>query len=255
MPFISVNNVKTHYIERSADDQELTVLVHGLGDNLSVWYLTLSTEQLRGRHVLMYDLRAHGRSDHVHAGFSLTQLADDLAVLIERFAAGRAVNLVGNSLGSAIALKYACEHHTRLSRLVLIEPTLPPFDQMIDEEEISPEELAKRAPPGSRQVFLKHPFVMTRVLAKYVAVKQTTSVITELLDEPPMQASALAGIRVPTLLITATDSSWGKSAELVRSTLPSVQHREYQASHFIMLEARKQVADAVADFLSPSGAR
>jgi len=249
MAFLTANDVKLHYLERGQDNPRTTVMVHGLGDNLSVWYLVAGSPQLGDQHILMFDLRGHGKSDFAERGYDLTTLASDLAQLVDQLAHGFPINLVGNSLGSTIALKYALAHPDKVSRLVLVEPTLPPYNYDDKDPTNSPEEWMNRLPPESKKIFAKHPFIMSRVAQKYLALKEKTSVIQDLLDEPPFQREQLESLKVPTLVISANRSSWGESTGFVLESIPGAVEQRFEASHFIMLEATKQVAGAIAEFL------
>jgi pimeloyl-ACP methyl ester carboxylesterase len=106
-----------------------------------------------------------------------------------------------------------------------------------------------RLPPESKKVFAKHPFIMSRVAQKYLALKEKTTVIKDLLHEPPFAQDQLAGLRIPTLVISASRSNWGESTGFVLESIPGAVEQRFEASHFIMLEATKQVAGAIAEFL------
>jgi len=249
MPFVTANDINLHYLERGQDNPHTTVMVHGLGDNLSVWYLVAGSPQLSKQHILMFDLRGHGKSDFAQLGYDLMTLASDLEQLVEHRGHGYPVNLVGNSLGSAIALRFALAHPDKVSRLVLVEPTLPPYNYDDKDPTNSPEEWMNRLPPESKKVFAKHPFIMSRVAQKYLALRDKTSVIKDLLEESPFEREQLARLDIPTLVISATRSNWGDSAGLALASIPGAVEQRFEASHFIMLEATKQVAGAIAEFL------
>jgi pimeloyl-ACP methyl ester carboxylesterase len=249
MPLVTANNIKLHYLERGQDNLQTTVMVHGLGDNLSVWYLVAGSPQLSAQHLVLYDLRGHGKSELAESGYDLTTLASDLEQLVGQLAHGFPINLVGNSLGSTIALKYVVTHPDKVSRLVLVEPTLPPYNYDENDPTNTPDEWMNRLPPESKKVFAKHPFIMSRVANKYLALKEKTSVIKDLLDEPPFHREQLERLNIPTLVISASRSNWGESAGFVLESIPGAVAQRFEASHFIMLEATKQVAGAIAEFL------
>src|SRR4029078_2590827 len=60
------------------------VLIHGLGANLSFWFFGGAQLRAALRHVLMYDLRGHGRSPMPRTGYGLSAMAADLRGLLDR---------------------------------------------------------------------------------------------------------------------------------------------------------------------------
>jgi len=95
------------------------VLVHGWSLSSAV-FETEASLLARERRVIAPDLRGHGRSPP--GPFSLADLARDLAALLARLGAERAV-LVGWSLGAQVALAALPLVRPRLSALVLVAGT------------------------------------------------------------------------------------------------------------------------------------
>src|SRR4029079_11976444 len=75
------------------------VLVHGLlTDSLASYYFTVAPAfAAAGLHVVMYDLRGHGRSARPAEGYTLDHNVDDLEALLDRLGVTGPVHLVGNS--------------------------------------------------------------------------------------------------------------------------------------------------------------
>jgi non-heme chloroperoxidase len=72
-----------------------------------------------------YDQRGHGRSEDSGRGYDYDTLADDLALVIDKLEL-RNVALVGHSMGCGEIVRYVSRHGAeRVSRVVLIAPTLP----------------------------------------------------------------------------------------------------------------------------------
>lgn len=74
---------------------------------------------LRGRSVVVPDLRGHGDSDKTASGYSLAEVADDLAALLDALAIPRAV-VIGSSSGGYVGQQLAVSHRERVAALVLI---------------------------------------------------------------------------------------------------------------------------------------
>jgi 3-oxoadipate enol-lactonase len=97
---------------------EPLVLIHGLADDHRAWRRALPDLVLRHR-VLMYDLRGHGETSLGRPDGTLTQLASDLASLMESIGVDKA-DVAGFSLGGTIAMRMAIDHPEKVERLVLV---------------------------------------------------------------------------------------------------------------------------------------
>jgi 3-oxoadipate enol-lactonase len=96
------------------------VLIHGLGASSSIWGRL--RDRLASRFtVIAYDLRGSGATRETGSPreLSLTVWSDDLRALLRSLGATRPA-LVGHSLGSSIALKYALRWPDDVSALVLM---------------------------------------------------------------------------------------------------------------------------------------
>ncbi len=96
------------------------VLLHGVGANRAVWR-RVTPELAEERRVLAPDLPGFGQSAPASSGFELEATAAALACpLAER--AGGPFDLVGNSLGGAVALELAVARPELVRRLILVAP-------------------------------------------------------------------------------------------------------------------------------------
>ena len=93
------------------------VLAGSLGSTLSMWdrQVPALTEHFR---VVRYDTRGHGSSPVPPGPYSIDDLADDLAALLDTVGAPRA-HVVGLSLGGMTAMRLAARDPQRVDRLVL----------------------------------------------------------------------------------------------------------------------------------------
>jgi len=96
------------------------VLLHG-GSAHARWWDFVVPHFGGGLHAYALDLRGHGDSDWSSAGaYQIADYSADVAHLIGALALDRPA-LVGHSLGSFIALRYAIENSRSLSALVVVD--------------------------------------------------------------------------------------------------------------------------------------
>jgi pyruvate dehydrogenase E2 component (dihydrolipoamide acetyltransferase) len=98
-------------------DGEPLVLLHGVATSRLIWRRVLAPLALR-RRVIAVDVPGFGESEPVGPGFELEQVADRLVdgLGLDRF------DLVGHSLGGAVAVATAARHPAAVRRLVLVSP-------------------------------------------------------------------------------------------------------------------------------------
>lgn len=107
---------------RSAVGALPLVLLHGVGADHHEWTLSLPV-LVRHRRLLMFDLLGHGRSDKPSGpgvDYRIRLLADAVASGLERLGVER-VDLVGHSLGGAVALDIVRRSPRLVRRLVLVD--------------------------------------------------------------------------------------------------------------------------------------
>jgi 3-oxoadipate enol-lactonase len=115
MAEITVNGIRTYYVEDGSGDP--VVLVHGLGGTgTDIWKKQIA-ELAQEYRVVAYDLRGSGRSEVTPGPYTIEQLADDLAALVDSLGLGP-VALVGHSMGGGIALQYAVTHPARVRAVI-----------------------------------------------------------------------------------------------------------------------------------------
>jgi pimeloyl-ACP methyl ester carboxylesterase len=117
--YAPVNGVNLYYEIRGVG--EPLVLMHGgvgsiesLGENVS--------ELARRRRVVAVDLQAHGRTADIDRPLSCEAMADDIAALVRYLGFERA-DVMGYSLGAAVALRTAIQHPDVVRKLVVVSTT------------------------------------------------------------------------------------------------------------------------------------
>lgn len=98
----------------------VVVLVHGLGLNRGQWQHQIDA-LLRTHDVLIYDLLAHGDSDHfpVEPEPTLRSFSKQLHALLQHLEIGR-VDLVGFSLGGMIVRRFTMDYRAMVRAMVVM---------------------------------------------------------------------------------------------------------------------------------------
>jgi 3-oxoadipate enol-lactonase len=111
----TINGLDIHY-EVEGQGPPI-VFIHGLGATSNVWHAqrTILSKYYR---VIVYDRSGSGRSQRARDGYSIEAWADELASLLDHLAAPSAV-VVGHSLGSMVAQRFAGKYGARTQALVL----------------------------------------------------------------------------------------------------------------------------------------
>jgi pimeloyl-ACP methyl ester carboxylesterase len=117
-----VGDIRLNYVRRGEGRD--VVMLHGLGADLSFWFLGVLPALARSFAVTAYDLRGHGRSDMPESGYTTADMARDLGGLLDLLGIGRA-DLVGHSFGGAVVLQFAAQAPERVRSLVLADAFVP----------------------------------------------------------------------------------------------------------------------------------
>ncbi|MFC7258999.1 SDR family oxidoreductase [Streptomyces lutosisoli] len=102
--WVRTGGVELCVAELGDPSQPTVVLVHGYPDSKEVWSEVATRLAERcGFHVVLYDVRGHGRStapQPLRGGFTLEKLTDDFLAVVDTVSPDRPVHLVGHDWGS-----------------------------------------------------------------------------------------------------------------------------------------------------------
>ena len=119
MVYVDVNGLSLGYEEHGArGDGPALVLLHG-GIGTGDMFEPILPALTKNRRVLTVDLQGNGRTADIDRPFSHEAMADDVGAFIERLELGRA-DVMGYSLGGAVAFQVAVRHPELVRRLVLL---------------------------------------------------------------------------------------------------------------------------------------
>jgi len=117
MPSATINDFRIHY-ERGGQGP-LLVLLHGIGSNARSW-----AHQLQGLadkyDVVAWDMRGYGSSSDPVAPYTMVEVADDLAGLLDHLGFEKA-HIGGLSMGGVVAQEFYGRHPGRVRSLILAD--------------------------------------------------------------------------------------------------------------------------------------
>lgn len=102
----------------------LLVFESGMGDSHQVWIDAGTAPTLaKETDVVIYDRAGYGKSTIDSQPRSIDRLRQDLEVVVDRYAEGRKVILVGHSLGGYVIRDYAIKNPDNVAALFFIDPS------------------------------------------------------------------------------------------------------------------------------------
>lgn len=235
------------------------VLLHGLGGDAESWALQVPVFAAECR-VVVPELRGFGRSPRgqVHTAEAM---AADVWAAMERLGIDR-FDLVGHSMGGAVAQQMAVDRPDRIRRLVLAD-TLPSFVT---------DTLRKRFGYGFRLVTMSvfGPGFLSRTLAHKLYPRADQAGLRRRIigDGDPTDrrvyletlralkgwtvAHRLRALQMPVLLLVAEEDYFPLAdAKRFVAALPNARLRVFAGTHhFLPLEIPRQFNDVVSAFLN-----
>ena len=259
---IRINKVVINY-ELSGAGKSLT-LVHGVGDNLNVWYNQVPVFSKHYK-VLAYDVRGHGASDLPEQEISTKILAEDLYALLKELDI-RETFLLGHSMGGRIAISFTNKYPEMVKALILCncvgpgpdEKTIQKIIEAAQSEGIKgviEEKINTTFPPD---FIVKNP----GVIEQYRLILQQTNVQGYLRFIQPLKQlkqhttgnpnSPLSNINCPTMIMVGeydpiSSPSVGRE---VQRAINGAQLKIFPTGHSPALEKPEEFNKAILSFLS-----
>lgn len=195
---VAVNGL-SYYYEIHGEGEPLLLLHGGLG-SLDM-FRPLLPALAQGRQVIGVDLHGHGRTALGDRAIDLSDIGNDLAVLLEKLGY-KQVDALGYSFGAGAAFRLAVQHPTFVRRLVLVSAGFA-------QDGFYPEMLpAQAAVSGQMAEMMKD----TPMYTSYVAIAPHPEDFPKLLDrmgeymrKPYNWAEDVKKLSMPTMLV------WGDS--------------------------------------------
>jgi len=208
MAHASVNGVRLYYEERGAGTPILGI--HGAGSSAVFWEDAAERLSVFGR-VVTYDRRACHRSElpDPYDVTSVQEHADDALALLRELGAAPAI-LVGRSYGGTIALDLALRHPESVLGIALLEAGPLDLDAGYDAWFDQLRETAEIAPPDRvGEAVMRAVFGAWEELPyewRNLFTANGAALRAELRGGERTDSSSFDRLRVPTLVLTSTDS-------------------------------------------------
>lgn len=189
--FVSVNGLNMYYEIHGTG--EPLILLHG-GVGASEMFDPVLPLLAQHRQVITVHLQGHGRTADIDRPLRCETMAEDVAALMKALGIERA-DLLGYSLGGAVALRTAIQHPESVRRLVLVSTAFK-RGAFYPEVLTVMDHMGPEAGAGMRQSPLaqRYPDVdWSRLFAK----------LGDLLRQDYDWSSEVAAVKIPTLLVFA----------------------------------------------------
>jgi 3-oxoadipate enol-lactonase len=257
MPFLQVDGASIRYEVTGADQAPTLVFSNSLGTDLAMWDPQVAA--LRGEfRIVRYDTRGHGESSVTSGPYTIDQLANDVIALLDHLKLDR-VYFCGLSMGGMTAMSLALRTPQRLHKIVLCSTapkigTIETWSTRIDTVRTDgmaavvegvlqrwyTSEFRASAPQAiesTRQTLLKTP--VEGYVACCAAVRDAD------------MREAIAGIRVPTLIITGAHDPVTTPADghFMEQRIAGAKYCELPAAHLSNIEAAAAFTKELSNFL------
>ena len=124
---LPLNGRKIYYDIAGPENGPALCITHSLASDSGMWGEQMAPLLAAGFHVLRIDMRGHGGSDPVPGDYTMEQLADDVATVLEALNF-RQVHYMGLSIGGMFGQALALKYGARLKSMMLCDtsPASPP---------------------------------------------------------------------------------------------------------------------------------
>jgi len=117
---INLAGRRLYYTLEGPENGQVVCFTHSLASDGGMWAEQVPPLLAAGYRVLRLDMRGHGGSDPVAGDYTMEQLADDTAAVVEATGVGP-VHYIGLSIGGMIGQALAFRHAAKLKSLMLCD--------------------------------------------------------------------------------------------------------------------------------------
>jgi pimeloyl-ACP methyl ester carboxylesterase len=260
----------THYELTGPENGQVVVLLHGATIPMYLWDAQVEALAKAGYRVLRYDMYGRGYSDRPDGDYSQAFYRKQLVDLLDALKINQPVDLVGVSMGGALAVDFTANYPDRVKDVVLIAPMINSVKN------------------DSNFTLMRIP-VLGEFLTRLIAVKVMSDRAAQLMQKSPKAAEYAKQFRDQTQfkgfekasLAAARSDAWadytadyekvGKQGhkilliwgtadnditpqmvQAIQKALPNVQFKQLEGiGHDPQVEVPDQVNSLILDFLKP----
>ena len=257
MPFLDLDDGRIHYEKAGPTSAPTLLFSNSLGTSLAMWE-PQADALMHDYGILRYDTRGHGQSSVSPGPYRISQLADDVLVLLDRLGLQR-VHFCGLSMGGMIGMSLAARAPERFEKLVLCN-TAP----QIGSAEAWNTRIETVRQGGMGAVvdgILGRWFTAGFRAASPGAIEHTRQMLLETQVEGYSACCAavrdmdgrdlVASIRVPTLIISGAEDPVATPEEgrLMAERIAGAEYKELAAAHLSNIEAASAFTIELSRFL------
>jgi 3-oxoadipate enol-lactonase len=257
MPFAQLKDVRIHYDLAGPADGPVLVFSNSLGETLSMWDPQTPVFQKQFR-VLRYDTRGHAQSSVTPGPYTIEQLARDVLALLDELHIDR-VYFCGLSMGGQTGMWLALNAADRFHKLVLSNTAAKIGSPEIWNPRI---ETVRKGGMKSISSAVMERWFSAEYRAKSPEVVASTKLTFEGANSDGYVANcaairdfdardAIAGIKIPTLVIAGTQDVATTPAEshYLADHIAGARYVELSAAHLSNIENSDRFNTELSTFL------
>lgn len=240
---------------QSLGEGPLLVMCHGLVfGSIATWYFTAAAKLAARFHVVLYDMRGHGKSELTPSGYDLDTLACDLQGVIDHFRPSGddgGVYLAGHSYGGLVALRHTLNFPAQVRKLALVDAPLPASRYVAPGMSgvHSRETLAQAFPLAMRDKLLQGGRSARRWQERMEFLFLESSLREDVAAAGDVEDDALQQLGLPTLCLYGRNSDCLAAGERLARLIPHARLQTLECGHFIPVEAPDAMTRALDEFL------
>jgi 3-oxoadipate enol-lactonase len=257
MSFAQLKDVRIHYDLGGPASAPVLAFSNSLGETLSMWDPQTPVFQKQFR-VLRYDTRGHGQSSVTPGPYTIEQLAHDVLALLDELHIDR-VYFCGLSMGGQTGMWLALNAADRFHKLVLCNTAAKIGTPEIWNPRI---EAVRKGGMKSISAGVMERWFSVEYRAKSLDVVASTKLTFEDANPEGYVANcaairdfdardAIAGIKIPTLVIAGTHdvATTPTEGHYLADHIPGARYVELSAAHLSNIENRDRFNTALSTFL------
>lgn len=260
-----VNGIRIYY--RLFGSGEPVLLIQGLSANCDWWGEAFLCPLAERFLLVAFDNRGAGRTTRAEGPYSIPQMADDAAALLE-FLGLDSAHVLGVSMGGMIAQELALRHSEKVRKLVLLVTTCGGKEQVLARPEVyqvlyaggeslDPQQVARATlyllfPKG---FIMENPEKMEEFVETFLKAPIAPECFRHQLQAIINWSShsRLKDLAAETLVITGSEDILipPENSRILASAIPKAKLLEFPgAGHGLIFQIPEQVSSAILEFIS-----